>query len=105
MEELTITINGTDYTLSTLLDVKSRAALVLPIRLAEAEREQIQADAHYRAWRAKETLTRAAKKDKPPEWKVRAGIESSDGFLRLKEAIAQAQYNVTLLRGLLGGES
>lgn len=66
---------------------------------AAAEQELMEADAHYRGWRAKlgeEMLEGAAKA--PAEWKVKQVIEASPKFLEIKGQLALAKRNVIMLR-------
>jgi len=67
---------------------------------AAAERETIQADAHYRSWRAKAWKAVANAKPKPPEHAIKASVEADPKFLQYKEAIAAAAENVTLAKGV-----
>ncbi len=73
------------------------------LHLAEAERELAQADAHYRAWRARQgkTICDAAKKGAPSEWKVKQAIDSVPDFITYKNGIADAHYNVRLLSSVV----
>jgi hypothetical protein len=57
----------------------------------EAKRAVTLVDAEYRQWRAQESKKLLDADPKMPEWKVKAAIESSPGFMKHKEAIAQTQ--------------
>ncbi len=66
---------------------------------AAAEQELMEADAHYRGWRAKlgeEMLEGVAKP--PAEWKVKQAIEASPKFVEIKGRLALAKRNAIMLR-------
>jgi len=65
---------------------------------AAAEREKIEVDAHYRAWRARETENFLKQDSKLSVDKLRAKVEALPEFLRFKKALAQAEENVILAR-------
>lgn len=67
---------------------------------AAAERERMEADAFYRRWRGIETLRHAETKPPPAEWKVRAMVEADPKFVEYKAAMARAEENVTLAKGV-----
>lgn len=69
--------------------------------LAEAKKEQIKVDTWYRRYRAQMTVMILDKGGSITEWKVKARIEASDGFVKHKDAIAQAQKHVSLLEGIV----
>lgn len=64
--------------------------------LAEAEREAKQADNYYRHWRGVEGK-KIAEETKIAEWKIKQELESTNEFIKIKDAIAKAQYNVDVL--------
>ena len=68
--------------------------------LAEAESEQVKVDAWYRRFRAS-IKNKFGDAKGMSDWKLNAKIESSDGFLSHKEAVAQAQKNVALCSGMV----
>jgi hypothetical protein len=65
---------------------------------SQAEEEAIQADAHYRAWRAEYGEKLLNSDPKLAEWKVKQKVEASPKFLAIKERLAKAKRNVTILR-------
>jgi hypothetical protein len=69
--------------------------------LAEATREQMDAEAHYRAWRARLGLgiVTNAKKE-VPEWRVRQLIESEPNYLTYQQGLARAAANVLALKAV-----
>jgi hypothetical protein len=64
--------------------------------LAIAEREKDMAEAYYRRWRAVQGKVICGD-SKISEWKLNQELNSSDKFIKLKEAIANANYNVNVL--------
>lgn len=61
---------------------------------ASAESEKIRADAYYRSWRAKIGKQILKKDPKLAEWKIKQIIESDEDFIKLKNSLAQATFNV-----------
>lgn len=64
--------------------------------LAEAERERDMTNAFYRQWRARRGKEINAK-GKLSEWKLNQQINSETIFLELKQTIADAEFNVSVL--------
>lgn len=69
--------------------------------LAKATREQMRAEAHYRAWRGRTTVQVSESKPKWSEWKVKAHVDSGDEFALYKEGLARAAHNVIYLQALV----
>lgn len=67
---------------------------------AESEREKIQVEAHYRTWRARETMELLEADPKLAEWKAKTRVEADKKFLIHKTAQAQAAHNAVLCRGV-----
>lgn len=91
-----IRVNGARVVLSKIR-TQEHAGLLL----AEATREQMDAESHYRAWRARlglELVTKAKKE--VPEWRVRQLIESEPNYLTYRTAIARAAANVLALKAV-----
>ena len=65
---------------------------------AQAEQEDIAADAHYRAWRAAKGEELLQANEKLAEWKVAQAIESSPKFATIKDRLALGRRNVIALR-------
>lgn len=91
-----VTVNGRRVVLSTIR-TQEQAGLLL----AEATREQLDAEAHYRYWRAGlgcQIVTKAKKE--VPEWRVRQLIESEPNYLTFQTAISRAVANVLALKAV-----
>lgn len=91
-----VTVNGRRVVLSTIR-TQEHAGLLL----AEATREQLDAEAHYRYWRAGlgcQIVTKAKKE--VPEWRVRQLIESEPNYLTFQTAISRATANVLALKAV-----
>lgn len=71
--------------------------------LADAVGEAKEVDAWYRKFRANITNECLANDPKMAEWKIKARIEASDGFIQHKEAIGLAEKNVKLCEGMVKG--
>lgn len=102
----TIKVNGSSLVIdlvSILVNPRDKMIAEWGCKLAEAERELIQAEAHYRAWRATfaNEVCAKSKKGTPPEWRVRTKIESQPKFLVYKDGLAEAAYNVRLLSSIV----
>lgn len=69
--------------------------------LADAVGELKKVDAWYRNFRAEVTAACLGSDPKMAEWKVKAKIEGSKGFLQWKESIALAEKNVRLCEGMV----
>jgi hypothetical protein len=107
----TIKVQGTDVLLDTAGDlpiadlsndmdrVASQMAWWASVWSA-AEKERIQAEAHYRAWRGRLTLDILAANEKEAEWKVKAKIEADPKFLQYKDAMAMSEENAVLAKGI-----
>jgi len=67
---------------------------------AEAEGEKIRVDAAYRAWRAEFAAKVMKREPKIAEWKVKSRVEAAPTFRKMKEGIALATRNATVLRAL-----
>jgi hypothetical protein len=67
---------------------------------ASAESERIRTDAYYRKWRATVAGKILRRDPKAAEWKVRQAIESDPMFEKLKSALADAERNVILTKGI-----
>jgi hypothetical protein len=67
---------------------------------ASAAEQQMDVDAHYRAWRATRTRELLSEDPKLAEWKLKAELESDPNFLKYKRAIAHAERAVILARGM-----
>jgi hypothetical protein len=65
--------------------------------LAKAEREHSLCEIQYRNWRAKETEKLISENNKLAEWKVKTIVESGELFVKFKEAIVNAKFNVNVL--------
>ena len=63
----------------------------------ETKRQMIVADAEYRTWRANEARKLLDADPKMPEWKVKAAIESSPGFMIHKKRIADTERNEAVM--------
>ncbi len=91
-----VKVNGVRVVLS-----KIRTQEQVGLLLAEATREQLDAEAHYRVWRARLGLDIVTKaKKEVPEWRVRQLIESEPNFLTYKQGIARAVANVLALKAV-----
>jgi len=66
-------------------------------QLAKAERELALCEIQYRNWRAKETEKILSENEKIAEWKAKVLLESSNIFVKFKEAIVNAEFNVNVL--------
>lgn len=91
-----VVVNGHRVRLSQIR-TQEQAGLLL----AEATREQRDAEAHYRLWRARlglELVTRAKKEI--PEWRVRQLIESEANYLTYQTGISRAEANVLALKAV-----
>lgn len=91
-----VQVNGRRVVLSRI-----RTQEHVGLLLAEATREQMDAEAHYRAWRARlglEIVTRAKKE--VPEWRVRQLIESEPNYLTYQQGLARAAANVLILKAV-----
>ncbi len=64
--------------------------------LAEAERERDMANAFYRQWRARKGK-KVCGDSKMPEWKLNQELNSETLFIELKQKIADAEFNVSVL--------
>lgn len=96
LAEAVVVVNGQRVALSTIR-TQEHAGLLL----AEATREQLDTEAHYRAWRARlgcEIVTKAKKE--VPEWRVRQLIESEPNYLTFQTAISRATANVLALKAV-----
>ena len=103
---MTLQVNGSDVIVDfeqILLQLRDKALAKWGGILAEAERELAQADASYRAWRATfaNEVCAKSKKGTPPEWRVKAKLESQPNFLTYKNGLADAAYNVRLLTSVI----
>lgn len=97
------TIDDADLAVGKIGEDMDRAAAQIAFFASlwsQAEEEQENADAAYRAWRAELGRTILEADPKTPEWKVKQEIEGSDKFLTYKKAIAATFRNTTFLRGL-----
>jgi len=65
--------------------------------MGEAERELIEVDADYRAWRSGKV---AALPASLAEWRVKAAIDGDTEFKTHKRAIARCEGNITTARGM-----
>jgi hypothetical protein len=65
--------------------------------LSQAEKEFSLAESHYRNWRANEGRKHETGKEKMTIAKIENLINSDPKFLQYKEALATAQYNVSVL--------
>jgi len=65
--------------------------------LADAERERDMANAFYRQWRARQGKELLDANPKMSEWKINQELNSDSKFIALKEAIADAEFNVSVL--------
>ena len=91
-----VKVNGVRVVLSQI-----RTQEQVGLLLAEATREQLDAEAHYRVWRARLGLDIVTKaKKEVPEWRVRQLIESEPNFLTYKQGIARAVANVLALKAV-----
>jgi len=61
-------------------------------------KEKVEAEAHYRHWRAKVGEKVLVVDPKLAEWKVKQKVESDSSFLKYKTALALAEHNVTLAK-------
>lgn len=69
--------------------------------LADATGELKKVDAWYRKFRAEVTNEVLAKDPKIAEWKLKARIEATDGFIQHKNALAMAEKNVRLCEAMV----
>jgi hypothetical protein len=67
---------------------------------AAAVEEQENADAYYRAWRAKKHIEAAADPKKPNAELIKARVEAHPDFIKIKAGIARAAKNVVLAKGI-----
>lgn len=67
---------------------------------AAAERQKLEVSAEYRKWKSNALLTAKATEPKDPEWKTRAAVEGSEGFLQWQKNIALAEEAAVLCRGV-----
>jgi len=67
---------------------------------AEAKAELTQVDSWYRRFRATYASGVLSEDPKAAEWKVRNAIESTDGFVQHKQAIALAERNLALAEAM-----
>lgn len=89
----TVVVNG-----RRVLLAKLRTQEHVGLLLAEATRELMDTEAHYRAWRARLGLEIVAKAAKGvSEWRVRQIIEADPNYLVYREAIAKATVHVKIL--------
>jgi hypothetical protein len=65
---------------------------------AMAEEELMSADAHYRTWRASYGEAILKKDPKLAEWKVKQQVEGSPKFTAIKDRLAKAKRNATMLK-------
>lgn len=68
---------------------------------AEAKGELTKVDAWYRRFCAQYAAQKLAQDPKMSEWKVKAAVEASDGFLQHKEAIALAEKNLAVAEAMM----
>jgi hypothetical protein len=106
-EEVEVIILGTGARLPISADISKEMDSVASEMaywgsvLSDAEGEQIMVDSWYRRFRAEATEAMLKKDPKMPEWKMKARIESSKGFIQHKKAISQAQKNVSLCSNMV----
>lgn len=65
--------------------------------MGEAERELIEVDSDYRAWRSSKVATLPASL---AEWRVKAAIDGDPEFKKHKKNIARCEGNITTARGM-----
>lgn len=93
---VTVTVYGRTIHVS-----KVRSQEQIGILLAEATREQMEAEAHFRAWRARQGIEIVRHSAKGvPEWRVRQLTEAEPDFLTYQTAIARATANTMVLRAV-----
>ncbi len=68
---------------------------------AEAKRDVIRVDAHYRRFRAIASNAALEATANLAEWKVKARVESTDGFIQHKEAVALSEKHLVLCNGMV----
>jgi len=104
-QKRTITVNGEEVTMDVRVDLfvgdlsgdmdKVAAQMGFWGNVwAAAIQERDDADAHYRAWRARTTGEILKADPKLAEWKVKSKIEAHPNFLKYKHATAIAEGNV-----------
>jgi hypothetical protein len=100
-----IKVDGESYRIDIeeLSSDKQNSTFRLGVLLAKAEREKVQAEAHYRAWRANlaNEICKSSKKGTPPEWRVKAQVEADPNYLQFQNGIAEATRNTILLASAL----
>lgn len=69
--------------------------------VADAKAELTQVEAWYRRYRADFAIKTLSSDSKLPDWKVKYRIEASDGFVKHKDALAQAEKNLLLAEGMV----
>ena len=69
----------------------------------EAKAAVIIVDAEYRQWRATQVKALLDADPKMSEWKAKAAVEASAGFMKHKEAIAATQRNEVLMATVVAG--
>lgn len=69
--------------------------------LAEAEEDQANMQAEYRAWRGAQLTRMLNREPKIPEWKSKAAYESMPAFLEHKKNMAQCAGDIEHLRTFL----
>jgi len=67
---------------------------------ASAEYERVRVEAHYRNWKANRKQAIAAQNSKLAEWKVTQEVQSSDEYVKLYRAQAEAIKNSTLAKAI-----
>lgn len=100
-----ITVEGYTYTLDFEKIAKAGSSPATWIfwidLLSRAEREQIVLDARYRRFRADAICRLIESEPKIAEWRARAILERTEAFQENMSVVAEAQRNVTLLRGVI----
>lgn len=67
---------------------------------AAAERQKIEVAGKYRKWKSIALLEAKARGEKDAEWKIRAHVEGSEGFLAFQDEIALAEEAVVLSKNV-----
>jgi hypothetical protein len=67
---------------------------------AAAERQELATDGEYRQWKSRAMLAALAKAPKDSEWKIKAVVEGSDGFLKFQSNKALARDAAVLSKAM-----
>jgi hypothetical protein len=98
-----ITVKRSDLEIGDITNDQSKVASQMArwsVIWAAAESERMRTDAYYRKWRAEVGVKLMRVDPKTSEWKIRQAIESDPMFEKLKGALAEAERNVIVSKGV-----